>query len=496
MTEIQEKSDFTIDLDFYDENLFGNEAGEDEDPEVLSSYFITKEKFNKFLSLKRSFGIVRARKGMGKSSLLSKLAFDVSKADENAIVISVTGADLLSFGRFEDRDHLKLQNEWKKSLSARINHELGSKIGFAWTDDQMALVEASELVGYKGKNLLGALIGRIKSKNIPIEITSPAAKDPSALLERYMAQKKDADIWLFVDDVDSTFSADEIQKARVSSFFSACRALARDIKGLNIRASVRTDVWTTIRYNEDLDKCEQYAIDINWSRTELEKIISNKILSYLNRHHSNKTTTHWSVDRASDRERLISLVFMKRLRWSGSKVSPFTPIRILGAKRPRWMSQLCRLSAEAAADREMKRAGIQDVNQILSDFGRLRVNDIYKEHSHQFGELQKLIETFSKGQKRYSTDQLLNKIQSGFVDRIGIDSIGKIDSESYIRPLQIAQLLYRIGFVLLRETPNPGSPPSFVDFDERPELLTDPSLDYAHCVWEVHPSYRGILGMS
>ncbi|WP_162234894.1 hypothetical protein, partial [Pseudomonas chlororaphis] len=110
--------------------------------------------------------------------------------------------------------------------------------------------------------------------------------------------------------------------------------------------------------------------------------------------------------------------------------------------------------------------------------------------------LQKLVETFSKGQKRYTTEQLLNKIKNGFVERVGVDGIGKIDSENYIRPLQIAQLLYRIGFVLLRETPNPGSPPSFVDFDERPELLTDPSLDYTDCIWEVHPSYRGILGIN
>ncbi|GKW02398.1 hypothetical protein PEC301877_12130 [Pectobacterium carotovorum subsp. carotovorum] len=488
--------EYTIDLDFYDENLFGNEAGEDEDPEVLSSYFITKDKFDKFLSPSRSFGIVRARKGMGKSSLLSKLAFDVSKKDPGAVVISVTGADLLSYGNFEGHDHLKLQNEWKKALSARINYELGSKIGFAWTDDQMALVEASELVGYKGRNFLGALLSRIKSKNIPIELISPVAKNSSVLLERYMAEKEDADIWLFVDDIDSTFSADDIHKARVSSFFSACRALARDVKGMKIRASVRTDVWTTIRYNEDLDKCEQYAIDINWSRTELEKIISNKILSYLNRHRPNNVTKHWSVERATDREKLISLVFMKKIRWSGSQVSPFTPIRILGAKRPRWMSQLCRLSAEAAAERGMKKVGMQDINLILSDFGRFRVNDIYKEHSHQFSELQKLIETFSKGPKRYSTDDLLNKIQNGFVNRIGVNGIGKIDSENYIRPLQIAQLLFRIGFVLLREIPNPDSPPHFIDFDERPELLTDPSLDYVQHIWEIHPSYRGILGIN
>nr|WP_131494608.1 hypothetical protein [Enterobacter kobei] len=163
-------------MDFYDENLFGNEAGEDEDPKVLSSYFITKEKFNKFMSLQRSFGIVRARKGMGKSSLLSKLAYDVSNKDNRAIVISVTGADLLSYGNFEHKDHLSLQNEWKKALSTRINFDLGSRIGFAWTDHQMALVESAELVGYKDKNLLDALLSRIKIKNYQLNSLIPIQK--------------------------------------------------------------------------------------------------------------------------------------------------------------------------------------------------------------------------------------------------------------------------------------------------------------------------------
>ncbi len=409
-----------MDLDFYDENLFGNEAGEDEDPQVLSSYFITNKKFNKFLSRTRKFGIARARKGMGKSSLLSKMAYDI-KSEENTIVISITGSDLLSFGHFEDSDHLKLQNEWKKALSARINYELGNKIGFAWTDEQMTLVEASELSGYKGKNFVGALINRIQSKHIPIQIKNSSARDGYALLERYMAKYKDIDVWLFVDDIDSTFTADEIQKARVSSFFSACRSLARDIDGLYIRASVRTDVWTSIRYNEDLDKCEQYAIDITWSRTELEKILTNKILSYINRFKKNEITVNWSVESSVTREQLIQFIFMSRVRWNGQKVSPFTPIRIFGAKRPRWMSQLCRLSAEAATDREMKRVGIQDINQILGDYGRLRINDIYKEHSHQFGQLQKLIETFANGTKIYDTQELFNKLENSFVHRIGVD---------------------------------------------------------------------------
>lgn len=483
-----------IDLDFYDEELFGNEAGEDEDPAVLSTYFITKSKFDKFLSEKRRFGVVRARKGMGKSTLLSKLAYDVSNGDSGRIVISVTGSDLLSYGDFEGEDHLFLQNQWKKALSARINFELGNRIGFAWTDDQMAMVEASELAGYKGKNIAGALLGRIKSKHLPIEVSPSVSSNASALLERYMDKYSKAEVWLFVDDIDSTFSANSAQKARVSSFFSACRSLARDIEGLKVRASVRTDVWTSIRYNEDLDKCEQYVVDVQWSRSELEKIVANKILSYISRNYGESVVEGVDIESSSGREVLIKCVFMKRLAWGGRKVSPYIPLRILGARRPRWMSQLCRLSAEAAAERGMKRVGIQDVNHILEEYGRLRVNDLYKEHSHQFDHLQKLLEIFSRGERKYPTDKLLRKIDEGFCSRFSeAESVGLVDGEAYVRPLQLAAFLYKIGFILLRETPSGNAPPGFVGFEQRPELLSDPSAAYEDLVWEIQPAYRGVL---
>ncbi|WP_373408825.1 P-loop ATPase, Sll1717 family, partial [Vibrio jasicida] len=256
-----------LELDFYDD-IFGNDAGEDELPEILSSYFIDKPIFKDFFNPRNRFNIVRAKKGMGKSAMLSKFSWDRGQEPEDSIVISLTGSDLLSFGSFQGTDHLTLQSEWKKAISARINLELANHIGFAWTDSQMAVVEASELAGYKGKNLVGSLLSRIKVKKLPIELIQSKAANSDALLSRYMTENSNVSVYLLIDDIDSTFSADEIQKARVSSFFSACRSITRDIQGISIRASVRSDVWTTVRYNEDLDKCEQYTTDIRWSNTD------------------------------------------------------------------------------------------------------------------------------------------------------------------------------------------------------------------------------------
>ncbi|WP_200861995.1 hypothetical protein, partial [Pseudogulbenkiania ferrooxidans] len=87
-------------VDFYDSELFGNDAGEDEDPEVLDSYFINKVEFNKFLSEKVGLCVARAKKGMGKSALLNRMAYSLSKHDSN-IIIKVTGNDLLGLGDFQ-----------------------------------------------------------------------------------------------------------------------------------------------------------------------------------------------------------------------------------------------------------------------------------------------------------------------------------------------------------------------------------------------------------
>jgi hypothetical protein len=205
-----------------------------------------------------------------------------------------------------------------------------------------------------------------------------------------------------VDDIDSTFVNSDEMRARTSTFFSACRSLARDVPNLKIRGSVRTDVWTSLRKNEDLDKFEQYVTDIKWTRNELLRILSKKILAYCERHFP-EFINHYQLDYREDAEELIELVFNPRLRWGSSQVKPFQPIGILSARRPRWMAQLCRLAGMHAAKQNRARITTHDVTEVMETFGRMRLDDLYKEHDHQFADLQKLIETFAHGETRYST---------------------------------------------------------------------------------------------
>ena len=54
--------------------FFGNDAGEDENEAVLMSYFVDRPDFLEFLNPSTRLWIAPARKGMGKSALLVRLA--------------------------------------------------------------------------------------------------------------------------------------------------------------------------------------------------------------------------------------------------------------------------------------------------------------------------------------------------------------------------------------------------------------------------------------
>ncbi len=109
------------------DEIFGNEAGEDEDINVLESYFVENPKFSKFFNFDKKISVVSAKKGMGKSALLS--VFHQKLLDNNKkFVIRETGNNLLGLGNFHSTDQAYLENYWKQVICQRINIEIGSKI--------------------------------------------------------------------------------------------------------------------------------------------------------------------------------------------------------------------------------------------------------------------------------------------------------------------------------------------------------------------------------
>jgi hypothetical protein len=481
------------------EAIFGNDNGEDEDPRILAGYFVEQASLRKTYDKTRKLEIVKARKGMGKSALLSHLKFrltsDTKPIDPTAVVIKVTGNELMGLADFSGRDSSLLENRWKQVICKRISMELANQLGFAGSDDTMTLVEAAEIEGYKGRNLVTSLLNRLGSvieqstkalTQGAVGIRSANPTDPKTLgyeqILKRIQESADRNVWLLVDDIDAKFVDTPDIQARIGAFFSAIRALAFSVEGVLIRASVRTDVWTNLRGMEDQDKLRQYVTDIKWSDDHLRNIFTKRILSYLQRD-ENPTFSNWNE--SDDYSRIIGQVFSGEFRlWSDRKADPLTVALMLAGKRPRWMGQLCKLAGSAAGALLIQQ---RHFNAVMSSFGQEKISDLIKEHVHQFSELQKVIDAFRNSEKSASRFKLISLIDKGFVSKLGADKIPPVNGFPFKNTEQIAELLFEIDFIV-GEKKGKHTP-----FHDDPTLFASEENQQNKIPWMVNLSYRSFL---
>jgi hypothetical protein len=474
--------------------IFGNDSGEDEKLDVLSSYFVDLPKFAEFYDAENPLMIVRARKGMGKSALIAHLYNKIYKT-ENELVIKVRGNELLGMSDFTGKGPAYLENLWIRVICQRICVEIGSKLGFAGSDLKMSLVELAEIDGYKDKNIVSALTDRVggliklaigKGDLVNADVTGMPAKkgiqNPLGALLRFQEQAEHGGVWFLVDDIDAKYKDNEHYRDLVGAFFSAVRALSFSVKNLKIRASVRTDVWFDLRFTEDQDKIRQYVIDINWTDAHLKEILAKKVLSYFQRTTSDAIIARYDVVR--NYNEIMDLVFQKTFPWGDVKVEPFIPIKTFAGSRPRWMGQLCRLASFHAHNR----ISIDNVKDSMDAFGTEKISDLEKEHAHQFTDIKKLIESFRAGGREYNLFALRKRIEDRYIKKVG--AVPDVDGYPYRDSNQLARLLFKIevltgrrkseknGFVMFENDPN------FFDLQENSDNLI---------MWVINPSYRKYL---
>ena len=429
---------------------------------------------------------------MGKSTLLSKLDYDL-RNDESyqaPIVVRATGNSLLGLGDFSNKDQSYLENYWKQIICKEINIHIGNNIGFAATSDEISLVEISELEGMKSKNLIGSLLSRLSGKIPYIEanISTNIPNNLARLLENYLEKNKETKIWLLIDDIDAKYIDTDEYQHRVSSFFSAIRSLANDVKNLNIRATVRTDVWTNLRHIEDLDKWTQYITEIFWSKKQLRDMLAKKILSYVIRKHPSSKEAKY--DYQVDYNKLLSLVFISPIQWGGEEKPIFEAIHTFSNHKPRSMGQLCRMSA-LQASKSGSKVSLKQIQEILTKFGQNRRDDLIKEHAHQFDELENLIDSFRAGAREYKHSELCVLFESRFTKGRPAHEIGIIDGKTYHDAIDLGSFIFKIG--LISQLDNDGK--TFKSFSDDPDLFHSQENKNNDLTWSVHPSYRTFLNI-
>ncbi|MEH1837538.1 MAG: hypothetical protein V7L20_01955 [Nostoc sp.] len=469
---------------------FGNEAGDDVQPSEVLNFFVEQSSFEKFLNPTKSILLATAKKGVGKSALIRWIEAKIQEEHgDDVIVISCKGSDLVR-SNFKLSSELKLPNDyirdWMVRICALVNRHIGAELNLALRDDAITLVESAELDGFKSRNLVSALTDRLR-KLIPQQATVEKlhATNEIELLKRFDGKK----VWFLVDDLDATYQRTPHENLELSTFFSACRYLAAQVTGINFRITMRTDVWPLIRrFDESLDKFEQYVHDITWSQADFRTLLYKRIRYQMNSLKIEISLLPVYSTEIEIEEHYVNQIFETRTLWNNNERPMYQIIYTLSYHRPRWAIQLCKFAQEEAIREKQGLITKQHIDAVWGEYGRKRISDLIAEHKHQCRDVEELINGFRGAERRMTRDELILWITNHITNHLS----PVIEGKPVKSPLDIAHFLFRLGFVVARaEKEDQGYEHYF--FADMPDFLSSRTNQDFGIIWEIHPCYRQAL---
>lgn len=466
---------------------FGNEAGDDVDPAELTTYFVEQDLFRSMLAPKAKLAIAVAKKGIGKSALIQWLSHQVAEHNSDALIIKCRGSDITR-AQFNLKSKLESPNDhirdWMIRLCAIANRRIAAELNVALTDDKMTLVETAELDGFKQKNLVSSLTSRFtklfgKMTPKPSRVTNEVE-----LLKR----ARPRDLWILIDDLDATFQNTSGECLAISTFFSACRYLTQDVKGVVIRVTMRANVWSIIRrYDESLDKLDQYVHEIKWAESDFRRLLYRRIKSQLDELGLPYPIVDPSDSVERKEQKFIQLVFVPTADWVEKKIQIYRLIYTLSYHRPRWAIQLCKLMQKEAMTTTDTLLTKGHVDAVWGEYGLKRIADLVAEHKHQCKQIEELINAFRGAERIMSRDQLIVWVKNHITNHLS----PFLNGVPVTAPLNVAHFLYEIGFIVARSDEDAGY--EHYSFELMPDFLSSRTNDDFGMSWEIHPCYREAL---
>lgn len=475
-------------IDLTADDLFGNDAADDEDEKLFQSYVLRRDEIGKFADASIRFRIVRAYKGEGKSALIRLAESSIVDADGEPIVIRTSGSALSPDIHSTDTD--RLVREWKKNIFKTIAMHVGKRIGWAWRGSEVALVEEAEREYFKDTSLITTLTDRLKSSFVPLDRSTVPVTNTENIIRRWSKGK--SPIWILVDDVDQDFKNTPEFRAKLSSFFTACRQVISTVPEIRIRSAIRPNIWTIVsRIEESMSKVDQYVFDLSWPEDAMRSLLARRVEAYIDRTGQAASVRLYSRTQSLVDKHYIGYVFEPSMRWGNEDRPPHVILHTLSRHRPRWMIDLAKRATARAASAHREMVTLADITDELYDFGQRRISDLLAEYSIQCDKLEDVIAAFSHKPNKYRTNELLRVLNDRILSTTPVKIEGTLGKP---RAQDLGAFLFQIGFLSARRDMANGKYEHYT-FSDKPSLLrTGSNLDDG-VTWEIHPVFRKALNL-
>jgi hypothetical protein len=479
-------------FDLSDEELFGNEAAEDEDEDVFVSHLFLRNDLSSFLKATNPIKTAVAYKGQGKSSLLRSLETS-SRDKEDEFVIRTTGGAISP--EVSGHDAAKWAKAWKRELYKLIAVKFGAEIGFAWNDDSIGLVEEAEKEGFRKRSIFSAIFDRMSAKatisgggSAELARTRIPTTNHEQVLQRYLRGGVDK-IWLVVDDIDRNFKGTKSEKAKIVGFFDAVRDMRNSIPQLRVRTSIRPNVFASVKLDfESISHVRQYMVYVSWSEDQIRGMLAKRIEGYLQR--TGQSSQISPVGTKGVDLELIAQLFESPVPWGLSKRPIHVALYTLSAGRPRWLVELCKRAARRAFERNAQKIRLDDVRAVMDNFGIARKEDLIAEFGAQCPQLSDMFDAFHGKQEIYTTSELYDLIEREVLSKF-TPNISGLSGRP--RAEDIASYLFEVGLFHARRAL--GEDYEHVAFHDWSNAFKSTLGMDEGVRWEIHPAFRTVLGL-
>ena len=477
-------------------SLFGHEAAEREDVQRLKQYFLRRSDYEAVVS-NLPLKIVIGFKGVGKSAVLKVAYLEDLENQVPAIWIRPDDISEIYSDITSEQNQLRLITLWKKGLARLIASRLVEDVGFAGSEDATKAITWAEEVGYRSKDLISQLASRfapLTSKYISQDIPSVGSKTGEHhVLQRLLEKKK---VKLYIDDLDRGWEATERDRKRLAALINSLGDMTSDIRGLQVRISVRADVYALVRGTAEFtDKFETSEVWCSWSNHEILVALVKRIYSHFGIEVSEDELREF---RQSQMARFLSPLFAQRFEgtrcWSNAPM--YRVIMSLIRRRPRDLVKLCSLSEKRAYNDGYKTICGPHIFSILEDYSSGRMQDIIIEFKSELPNITDLVYNLGPTVKElkekkhdrylYNTNDLYEKIKN-VMSNVRVEFAGNANPDFH----DVAHFLFKIGFI----TATKILPDGFIDrlyYEDKRQLLQRSVGDMGYS-WEIHPAYRGAL---
>lgn len=462
------------------QQLFGNEAAENEKPERLKEYYFKSDVYSK-INNELPLRILVGHKGVGKSALF-KIAL-LENLGKNNLAIWVKPDDILGINTNQD-DVLQSIRDWKIGIEKMI---------ISLVLQSLKIPNAPDIINkalVKGKGVIKTLTEIFGKKAEELGVDTQRAN--KEIIKSFLSKRK---LHVFIDDLDRGWKGDGNSISRISALLNAVRDMATENEGLYFRISLRSDVYYLVRTSdESTDKIDGSVIWLSWTQHQLLVVLAKRIDTFFGRKSSERElmkrpqfviAEHFAPVLEDD--------FHGSGKWSDVKT--YRVLATLIRKRPRDLVKLCTLAAREAFNNHHDIIKSEDLNDVFDRYSQDRILDTINEHKYELKDIKRLLLSMrpSKREKKagdafiYSTESIMQKLKNISKEHPFHFAVYEGELNTQADEQSLLEFLYKINFLVGRKRAENGE----IDrrYFEDQNYLSNAYVDFGYS-WEIHPAFR------